>query len=208
MYPSTHIHRRVPPAPHVCCCVLTLTLVSPVHSGDSWEGLRDAELLHHESDCDSGPAPSNCRRLIWQMMLKQHSYSLWGNSYSAWEKHNDTSDYYTHTPLQHTHIHHTSLITVNHTTQTDRHTHTNQYRQHTRAVSLLIQTHITYLTQYTVSHTHQQSPTAGWPKQTLTVVSPICSGGSSGGLRDAELLHHEYYSHSSPAASNCRRLIR
>ena len=88
----------------VCCCVLTLTLVSPGCSGDSWGGLRDAELLHHEAYCDSESAPSNCRRLIWQLMLKQHSSSPWGNSAAAWEKHNDTSDYYTHIPLLTTHF--------------------------------------------------------------------------------------------------------
>ena len=111
---STHTqtHTHTDTHKQLCYSVLTLTLVSPVCSGDSCRGLRDAELLHHEDYCDSGSAPSNCRRLIWQLMLKQHSSSLWGNNASAWGKHNDTSDSYTQIPLpiQHIYSHSTAVV--------------------------------------------------------------------------------------------------
>ena len=113
-----------PPHTQISCCVLTLTLVSPACSGDYWGGLRDAEFLHHEDhDCNSGPASSNCRGLIWQLMLKQHSSSLWGNTAAACEKYNDTCDYYTHIPLPIPTPTHT--LTVLQPSQSANHTHTH-----------------------------------------------------------------------------------
>ena len=87
IYPYTlHTHTHTTHT-QFCCSVLTLTVVSLVCRVDSWGGLRDVELLHHESlYCLPGPDASNCRRLIWQLMIKQHSSSLWGNNPAAWEK--------------------------------------------------------------------------------------------------------------------------